>query len=83
MLIAYSDAEKDINIHPLILMSCFIVDFLCIHPFRDGNGRISRLLTLLIMNKSGYDIGIYISIEAKINEYKNQYYDALLQSSIG
>lgn len=83
MLIAYSDAEKDINIHPLILMSCFIVDFLCIHPFRDGNGRISRLLTLLIMNKSGYDIGIYISIEAKINEYKNEYYDALLQSSIG
>ena len=83
MLIAYSSAEKDINIHPLILMSCFIVDFLCIHPFRDGNGRVSRLLTLLIMYKYGYDIGKYISIEAKINEYKNEYYDALQQSSIG
>ena len=83
MLCAYSDAEKDIDIHPLILMSCFIVDFLCIHPFRDGNGRISRLLTLLIIYKCGYDVGKYISIEAKINEYKSEYYDALQKSSLG
>lgn len=83
MLSAYYDAEKDIDIHPLILMSCFVVDFLCIHPFRDGNGRISRLLTLLIMYKCGYDIGKYISIEAKINEHKYEYYEALQLSSVG
>lgn len=83
LLLAYYEARQDEDIHPLLLMSCFIVDFLCIHPFTDGNGRVSRLLSVLIMYKNNYDIGKYISIEGKINEYKNEYYKALQQSSIG
>lgn len=66
--------------HPLVLMSCFILDFLCIHPFNDGNGRMSRLLTLLIMYQSGFMIGKYISLEKIIEDTKESYYSALQQS---
>ena len=62
---------------PLILIPCFILDFLCIHPFNDGNGRMSRLLTLLLLYKSGYMVGQYISIEKAIADTKESYYDAL------
>ena len=60
-----------------------ILDFLCIHPFRDGNGRISRLLSLLLLYQNGFDAGKYISFEEQINKYKDMYYEALRQSSAG
>jgi Fic family protein len=61
----------------------FILDFLCIHPFNDGNGRMSRLLTLLLYYKAGYIVGKYISIEMLIEKTKETYYEALQASSIG
>ena len=81
--LAYSDAASDSNINQLLLIPCVILDFLCIHPFRDGNGRISRLLSLLLLYKNGFDAGKYISFEEQINNYKAYYYDALHRSSIG
>ena len=70
-------------INQLLLIPCVILDFLCIHPFRDGNGRMSRLLSLLLLYKNGYDAGKYVSFEEQINQYKAYYYDALAQSSVG
>ena len=67
----------------LLLIPCVILDFLCIHPFRDGNGRMSRLLSLLLLYQNGFDVGKFISFEAQINKYKDFYYDALQKSSIG
>ena len=81
LLLAYYDARQNSNISDLLLIPCFIVDFLRIHPYLDGNGRVSRLLTVLLLYMSGYDIGRYISIEGQINKYKESYYDALEQSS--
>lgn len=69
-------------IDPLILIPTFICDFLCIHPFNDGNGRMSRLLTLLLLYQSGFIVGKYISIEKIIEESKETYYEALQDSSI-
>lgn len=66
---------------PLIVIPMFILDFLCIHPFNDGNGRMSRLLTLLILYRLGYAVGKYISIEHLIEKTKDSYYDSLMQSS--
>ncbi len=66
---------------PLILISMFILDFLCIHPFNDGNGRISRLLTLLLLYRSGYIVGKYVSIEKIIESTKESYYISLRESS--
>ncbi|MDD3000682.1 MAG: Fic family protein [Candidatus Riflebacteria bacterium] len=68
-------------INPLLLIPMFIIDFLCIHPFTDGNGRMSRLLTLLLLYKSGYVVGKYISIEKMIEKTKESYYECLLTSS--
>lgn len=65
------------DIDALLLIPVFIYDFLCIHPFSDGNGRMSRLLTMLLLYRSGYVIGKYISLESKIAKNKNLYYDAL------
>ena len=70
-------------VDPLILIPLFINDFLCIHPFIDGNGRMSRLLTTLLLYRSGYCVGKYISLEAKIAKNKDLYYDALYDSQIG
>lgn len=61
----------------LILIPCFLLDFLCIHPFNDGNGRMSRLITLLLLNRCGYLVGQYISIEKAIADTKEAYYDSL------
>ena len=77
------DARDDANINQLLLIPCVILDFLCIHPFRDGNGRMSRLLSLLLLYKNGYDAGKYVSFEEQINKYKAFYYEALKQSSDG
>ena len=68
------------EVEPLIAIPVFIHDFLCIHPFNDGNGRMSRLLTTLLLYRSGFYIGKYISLEAKIAEHKDIYYDALFAS---
>lgn len=67
----------------LILIPMFILDFLCIHPFNDGNGRMSRLLTLLLLYRAGYIVGKYISLEMLIEHTKATYYEALQESSIG
>ena len=72
-----NDPEMD----PLLLIPMFILDFLCIHPFNDGNGRMSRLLTLLLLYRSGYIVGKYISIEKLITDSKETYYEALQESS--
>lgn len=68
-------------VDPLILIPVFICDFLCIHPFNDGNGRMSRLMTLLLLYKSGFTVGKYISIEREIEKTKETYYEVLEQSN--
>lgn len=67
----------------LILIGAFVLDFLCIHPFGDGNGRMARLLTLLLLYQAGYEVGKYISLERVVEDSKASYYDALLASSLG
>jgi Fic family protein len=71
------------KVDSLILIPAFIVDFLCIHPFNDGNGRMSRLLTLLLLYQNGYQVGKYISIEKQIEKTKDIYYDTLQISDSG
>ena len=83
MILAYQDASNNPNINQLLLIPCVILDFLCIHPFRDGNGRISRLLSLLLLYKNEFDAGKYISFEEQINNRKGNYYEALRASSTG
>ncbi len=82
LVLAYIDARDNSNINQLLLIPCVILDFLCIHPFSDGNGRMSRLLTLLLLYKAGFDAGKYISFEEQINKSKGYYYEALRRSSI-
>lgn len=79
----FNDAINDPDMDPLLLMPIFILDFLCIHPFNDGNGRMSRLLTLLILYRSGYIVGKYVSLEKLIADNKESYYDALQDSDAG
>lgn len=78
---AYNYAVHHTEADPLLLIPMFILDFLCIHPFRDGNGRMSRLLTLLLLYKSDFIVGKYISIEKLIETTKESYYDTLQESS--
>ena len=78
---AYHYAVNNTEADPLLLIPMFVLDFLCIHPFRDGNGRMSRLLTLLLLYKSEYIVGKYISVEKLIEATKESYYDALQESS--
>ena len=80
---AICESYREAAIDPLLIIPIFIHDFLCIHPFNDGNGRISRLMTLLLLYKSGYEIGKYISIEKHIEKTKDAYYDTLEASSVG
>ena len=68
---------------PLLVSLIFVFDFVSIHPFNDGNGRMSRLLTLLLLYRSGYTVGKYVSIEKEIERTKSTYYEALAASSIG
>ena len=78
---ALNEALGNEEMDPLLLIPIFILDFLCIHPFNDGNGRMSRLLTLLLLYRSGYIVGKYISIEKIIADGKDTYYEVLQQSS--
>jgi Fic family protein len=80
---AFDETLMDESIDPLIVIPMFVLDFLCIHPFNDGNGRMSRLLTLLLLYRSGYIVGKYISIEKMIETTKDTYYEALQSSSAG
>ena len=80
---AFNKAVALEAIDPLLAIPMFVLDFLCIHPFNDGNGRMSRLLTLLLLYRSGYIVGKYISIEKMIESTKENYYDALQRSSHG
>lgn len=79
----YNRVIGNLELEPLIAIPIFIHDFLCIHPFNDGNGRMSRLLTTLLLYRNGFYVGKYISLEAKISKSKNLYYDALRQSQVG
>ena len=78
---AYNDMCNSGQYDPLLMIPVFIMDFLCIHPFNDGNGRMSRLLTLLLLYRTGYHVGKYISIEKLIERTKFNYYDDLQESS--
>ncbi len=82
LILAYMDARQDSDIPILLVIPCLVLDFLCIHPFTDGNGRVSRLLTVFLLYKHGYDIGRYISVEQQINRYREAYYEALEKSSV-
>jgi Fic family protein len=81
LCLAYRDSETKKTLPDLVLIANFIFDFLCIHPFRDGNGRVSRLLTLLLLYKADFKIGSFISLERLIETYKEEYYRALHLSS--
>jgi Fic family protein len=88
------DAMRDIHaslhelwergeIDPLVLSAAYVLDFLCVHPFIDGNGRMSRLLTLTLLYRGGTDVGRFISIERIVEESRETYYEALARSSVG
>lgn len=78
---AFNEAVNSEEMDALLLIPIFILDFLCIHPFNDGNGRMSRLLTLLLLYRAGYIVGKYISVEKMISDSKDTYYEALQASS--
>ena len=80
---SYNQVSAKETVDPLILIPSFVCDFLCIHPFNDGNGRMSRLITLLLLYKSGYHIGKYVSIEKQIEKTKDRYYDVLESADTG
>ncbi len=81
LCLAYNHSVEQLKYPNLYAVACLILDFLCIHPFRDGNGRVSRLLTLLALYHHGYDVGKYISLERIIEQSKQTYYEALQKSS--
>lgn len=81
LCLQFNNAIDDGRYDPLVLIPMFILDFLCIHPFNDGNGRMSRLLTLLLLYRSGYIVGKYISMEMLIEKSKETYYEVLQDSS--
>jgi Fic family protein len=81
--LSYRHALAQRPIPPLLVSVAFVLDFLCIHPFRDGNGRVSRLLTLLLLYHHGYEVGRYISLERLIEDSREDYYESLRRSSEG
>lgn len=80
---AYNSAIAKPDVDPLLIMPMFILDFLCVHPFSDGNGRMSRLFTLLLLYQNDYHVGKYISLEKVINDSKETYYEVLQECSEG
>jgi Fic family protein len=83
LILAYAEARNNPNINKLLLIPCVVFDFLCIYPFMKGNGRMSRLLSLLLLYKNGFDVGRYISFEEKICLSKDDYLLAIRKSSDG
>ncbi len=72
----FGEAWQAQNSEPLVLIAAYVLDFLCIHPFLDGNGHMSRLLTLLLLYHAGYEVGRYISLEKIVETSKESYYEA-------
>ena len=83
LCLAYRHGMDQLKVTPLLAVACLVLDFLCIHPFRDGNGRVSRLLTLLALYHHGHQVGRYISLERIIEQTKESYYEVLQKSSTG
>lgn len=83
LMAEFDEGLKNVRIHPLILSAAVNLDFLCIHPFRDGNGRVSRLLLLLSCYRLGFEVGRYVSLERVIEQNKERYYETLRISSEG
>lgn len=83
LCLAYNRSIDQIKIAPLVAVAWLVFDFLCIHPFREANGRVSRLLTLLALYHHGHHVGRYISLERIVEQSKRSYYDALQTSSVG
>jgi len=79
----HSESLAEGQVEPLLRIASFVLDFECVHPFADGNGRIGRLLTLLLLYQAGYEVGRYISLERVVEESKETYYEALNRSSQG
>lgn len=83
LCLGYADVTSNSKFPEIISIASFIFDFLCIHPFRDGNGRVSRLLTSLLLYQHGYEIGRYVSLEKLVEDSKEDYYRVLAESSDG
>jgi Fic family protein len=83
LCLAYKHGLDQLKITPVLAVACLVLDFLCIHPFRDGNGRVSRLLTLLALYHHGHQVGRYISLERIVEQTKESYYEVLQKSSTG
>jgi Fic family protein len=83
LCLAYNHSIDQLKITPLLAVACLVFDFLCIHPFREANGRVARLLTLLALYHHGHNVGRYISLERIVEQSKESYYEALQTSSIG
>lgn len=79
----FREAREAERLPPLLLLSAFVFDFLCIHPFRDGNGRVSRLLTTLLLQNEGFEVSRYVSLERLVEQSKAEYYESLERSSAG
>lgn len=80
---AYREACADERVPPLLIIAAFVFDLLCIHPFRDGNGRVSRLATTLLLQSHGFQVARYVSLERLIEDRKDEYYDVLQACSVG
>jgi Fic family protein len=83
LCLAYKQSIEQVKIPALVAIAWLVFDFLCIHPFREANGRVSRLLTLLALYHQGYHVGRYVSLERIIEQSKERYYEALQTSSVG
>jgi Fic family protein len=83
LIVAWDACLVGRRVPPLVVLAALDLDFLCIHPFRDGNGRVSRLLTLLAAYHLGYEAGRYISLERLVEEHKERYCETLEESSRG
>jgi len=83
LCLGYRDVVANGTLPPLIAEACLVLDLLCVHPFRDGNGRVARLLTLLALRQQGFHVGAYVSLERLIETRKEDYYEALRRSSEG
>lgn len=83
LCLEFQKSVQEEAVDPIILSAMFVLDFLCIHPFNDGNGRMSRLMTLLLLYRAGYLVGRYISLEKLIEDTKETYYQVLQESSQG
>lgn len=83
LCVKYNGYRNREEVDDLLLIFCFVLDFLCIHPFSDGNGRMARLLALLLLYQAGFEVGRFISLERIIEQSKETYYDTLFKSSQG